>query len=68
MPLYEYLCPECERVEELVRPMSERDIVPDCLSCGAKTRKITSKMTFRLDGSGWSSDGYSTLKDKAGLV
>jgi len=43
MPIYEYVCQECERVFETIRPMSESDAPIPCAMCGGEhtRRKIS---------------------------
>lgn len=62
MPIYEYKCSICSRVEERIETFSspkERD----CPNCKRKTmfRQI-SKTTFSLRGEGWFSDSYKGNK------
>ncbi len=38
MPLYEYICKECQEAFELLRGLSERDEECECPHCGAKGR------------------------------
>ena len=60
MPIYEYDCPECGAFEH-IQPISARPL-RKCPSCGSRVRKLVSPSSFRLKGSGWYADGYSSRK------
>jgi len=70
MPLYVYVCENCEHKEELIRKFSEADNLVVCQKCsngafGILNRMIREKMqssTFQLKGQGWFKDGYSVKK------
>lgn len=68
MPIFEYECTKCEHVfEEFSGPKTGKESMvitdePNCPKCNADVKKIISSSTFRLKGSGWSSDGYSSQK------
>ena len=63
MPIYEFQCETCSNVFSQTMKMS--DPHPDtCPSCGKQTvRKIMSRTSFLLKGSGWYSDGYGGVKE-----
>jgi putative FmdB family regulatory protein len=63
MPVYEYECTECNNIEEVWedRFFPHRDDII-CKKCKGKMKKIISRTTFQLKGSGWYKDGY----DKGG--
>jgi len=49
MPIYVYECPACFNIEEVIRPLAERD-EPFACQCGTLlNRKITAG-TFRMPG------------------
>lgn len=35
MPVYEFVCLDCQKPFELVRPMSESSSAPKCPACGS---------------------------------
>jgi putative FmdB family regulatory protein len=35
MPVYEFVCRDCQKPFEIVRPMSEAATVPTCPACGS---------------------------------
>ena len=57
MPIYEYICEECERAEEHLI-MSEKDLPVECGLCGKKMKKIMSTFGFILKGSGFYATDY----------
>jgi len=50
MPVYEYLCPHCKRVFELMRPMSESDEPASCPECKAVSPKLISVFASTAEG------------------
>ncbi len=69
MPIYEYVCMECEHPHEALQKMSDAPLT-DCPVCNKSTlKKKISAAGFRLSGSGWyetdfKSDKQSNLLDK----
>jgi putative FmdB family regulatory protein len=63
MPIYEYQCTVCEKIEEkLVLSVVKEDITPFCEHENGKSYpmvKVMSAPHFRLKGRGWARDGYS---------
>jgi putative FmdB family regulatory protein len=57
MPIYEYICEDCERVEECLVMSSEEPTVV-CGLCGKEMRKIMSTFGFILKGSGFYATDY----------
>ncbi|MEA3378488.1 MAG: zinc ribbon domain-containing protein [Nanoarchaeota archaeon] len=64
MPIYEYKCPKCKRVYELLIYLKEKDNPQFCTECGNLLEKIISQSNFKLKkgGSGWSDNGYGLHK------
>lgn len=59
MPIYEYKCETCgEQVEELQHHEDPPPPCPKDSEHGPMTKQI-SETNFKLEGSGWASDGYS---------
>ncbi len=53
MPIYEYICNECDYTHEALQKMSEAPLI-ECPSCEKPAlRKKISAAAFRLSGSGW---------------
>jgi putative FmdB family regulatory protein len=61
MPLYEYICTECENLEEVLAKVSAPPPAK-CPSCGAENtlQKAVSQTSFHLKGGGWYKDLYSS--------
>jgi putative FmdB family regulatory protein len=59
MPIYEFVCEACGRIEERLQKLS--DPPPDaCSECGGKMAKIMSRNSFQLKGGGWYRDLYGS--------
>ena len=58
MPIYEYECPSCCNVFEVIQRMTE-DPLTSCPDCSGSVKKLVSMSSFQLKGGGWYSDGYS---------
>jgi len=61
VPIYEYLCDDCDHRLEVMQKISEEHL-KECPECGEESlRKLVSAASFRLKGTGW----YETdFKDK----
>jgi len=63
MPIYEYLCPECNTKSEELRTV-EGDGFGRCLECNHRTYRVPSQFCFKFhnpftkDGEGFSSVTY----------
>ena len=47
MPIYEYVCPECNKKFELMRPISQSSEPADCPMCKHKANKALSRFACR---------------------
>jgi putative FmdB family regulatory protein len=66
MPIYEYVCQKCGHDFEALQKVSDAPL-RKCPDCGAlRLRKLVSKPTFRLKGSGWYETDFK--KDKKRLL
>jgi len=64
MPIYEYVCTECEHVHEALQKLSDAPLI-DCPACGESTlKKKVSAAGFRLSGSGWYETDFKSDKQK----
>jgi len=61
MSIYEYQCPQCNKIIEFWAEVDERQ-EPTCKTCKIKMPKIISQSSFHLKGSGWARNGYSKEK------
>ncbi len=57
MPIYEYECTECGRIDEVVQKMSDKPLT-QCRHCSGGLRKLISHSAFHLKGGGWYADNY----------
>lgn len=58
MPIYEYECTECGRIEEVIQKFSDEPLTT-CAQCSGKLHKLVSQSTFHLKGSGWYVTDYA---------
>ncbi|WP_373500121.1 FmdB family zinc ribbon protein [Desulfococcus sp.] len=58
MPIYEYKCEQCGKVEEVLQKISE-DPLATCGHCSGRLQKLISSSTFHLKGSGWYVTDYA---------
>jgi putative FmdB family regulatory protein len=69
MPIYEYACEKCETEFEVEQRITD-DPIKSCPRCKSrKIKRLISRTSFVLKGSGWYSDLYSSSgakDDKAG--
>ncbi len=64
MPIYEYVCTECEHAHEALQKMSD-DPLKECPACGKLTlKKKISASGFRLSGSGWYETDFKSHKQR----
>ena len=64
MPVYEYACEKCKHEFEVEQRISD-DPVRTCPKCRArKVKRLISRTSFVLKGSGWYSDLYSSPGSK----
>ena len=57
MPVYEFACLECKRIQERIQKYEDPE--PNCDLCDQRTIRIISASTFILKGGGWYKDGYT---------
>lgn len=65
MPIYEYECTNCGRVEEAFQKISEEPLTT-CSHCQGKLHKLISQSSFHLKGSGWYVTDYGGSKSSGG--
>lgn len=64
MPIYEYECTQCGRIEEALQKFSDKPL-KKCLCCSGKLHKIVSQSSFQLKGTGWYVTDYADRSKKA---
>jgi putative FmdB family regulatory protein len=58
MPIYEYECTKCGKLEEVLQNFSDKPLTK-CKSCAGKLQKMVSQSTFHLKGTGWYATDYA---------
>jgi putative FmdB family regulatory protein len=61
MPIYEYRCESCGEELELFRSIADQSS-PCCKSCGGSMKKLISRSSFHLKGTGWYVTDYAGKK------
>jgi len=63
MPIYEYICSECEEIQEILQKVEE-SAPKSCPKCQKSNTlsKLVSNSAFHLKGGGWYKDLYSSPK------
>jgi putative FmdB family regulatory protein len=66
MPMYEYQCDNCGKIEEIIQKFSEKPLTK-CRHCSGKLHKLISHSAFHLKGTGWYVTDYAgkAPKDKS---
>jgi putative FmdB family regulatory protein len=50
MPIYEYICQDCEKVFEVIRPMNQADAPIPCALCGGQHTRRKLSLFFAESG------------------
>ena len=58
MPIYEYECTKCGKIEEAIQKFSDKPITK-CKRCSGKLHKLISQNSFHLKGTGWYVTDYA---------
>jgi len=58
MPIYEYECEKCGAHLEVLQKMGDKALTR-CAKCRGKVRKVVSRSSFQLKGSGWYMTDYA---------
>jgi len=63
MPIYEYICSECQEIQEILQKVNENNpqVCPKCNKNNTLS-KLVSNSAFHLKGGGWYKDLYSSPK------
>jgi putative FmdB family regulatory protein len=64
MPIYEYQCDSCGRIEEALQRFSDRPLTT-CKHCSGKLHKLISQSAFHLKGTGWYVTDYAGKTNQA---
>lgn len=58
MPIYEYECAACGRIDEVIQKFSDKPL-KTCRHCSGKLQKLVSQSSFHLKGNGWYVTDYA---------
>lgn len=68
MPIYEYECPKCKNTYENIcsGKQNNSNKVLFCSKCNKEfnMKKVISLSSFKLEGRGWSKDGYANTYEQ----
>jgi putative FmdB family regulatory protein len=64
MPIYEYQCEQCGKVQEAIQKFSDAPLT-QCKHCPGKLNKLISHSTFHLKGTGWYVTDYAGKSQKS---
>lgn len=59
MPIYEYECSKCGKIDEVLQHFSDKPLTK-CRYCSGKLHKLISHSSFHLKGSGWYVTDYGS--------
>lgn len=59
MPIYEYECSKCGRIDEVLQKFSDKPL-SKCKHCSGKLHKLISQSSFHLKGTGWYVTDYAS--------
>jgi len=58
MPIYEYECSKCGKINEALQKFSDKPLTK-CRHCSGKLHKLISHSSFHLKGNGWYVTDYA---------
>jgi len=58
MPIYEYECTRCGKIEEIIQKFSDKPLTK-CRHCSGKLHRLVSLSSFHLKGTGWYATDYA---------
>ena len=64
MPIYEYECTKCGKIEEAQQHFSDKPLTK-CQRCAGKLQKLISQSSFHLKGTGWYVTDYADKSSSA---
>jgi putative FmdB family regulatory protein len=59
MPIYEYVCKNCDKQIEVIQKITEAPLTV-CPDCKGRLRKMISNTSFVLKGTGWYATDYAS--------
>ena len=63
MPIYEYQCEQCGKLDEVIQKFSDKPLTK-CKNCSGKLHKLISQSAFHLKGTGWYVTDYAGKSQK----
>lgn len=63
MPIYEYQCDHCGKIEEIIQKFSDKPLT-ECRYCSGRLHKLISQSAFHLKGTGWYVTDYAGKAQK----
>jgi putative FmdB family regulatory protein len=63
MPIYEYQCEQCGKLDEVLQKFSDKPLT-QCRYCSGKLHKLISQSAFHLKGTGWYVTDYAGKPQK----
>jgi putative FmdB family regulatory protein len=66
MPVYEYKCTQCKEEFEVNQRIADAPLTT-CTSCGGELKKLITKTSFVLKGSGWYVTDYPSAERKKAM-
>jgi len=63
MPIYEYQCDQCGKLEEVIQKFSDKPLTK-CRHCSGRLHKLISQSAFHLKGTGWYVTDYAGKSQK----
>lgn len=58
MPIYEYECMQCGKIDEVIQKFSDKPL-KKCKHCSGQLHKLISHSSFHLKGTGWYVTDYA---------
>ena len=58
MPIYEYECVQCGRIDEVIQKFLDKPL-KTCRHCSGRLHKLISHSSFHLKGTGWYVTDYA---------
>ena len=65
MPIYEYLCSQCNERHEIIQRISDEPLA-HCPKCGGDMKKLISSPAIQFKGSGFYKTDYASSGSKSG--
>lgn len=57
MPTYQYNCPDCDCYQDVIRPMTAEEVVPECPHCNNQMLRVYNSAPVQFKGTGFYKTG-----------